>query len=59
MKLDGFTTLNLRYCHYPLNLNLLNFNIKSYGKHLKNELLEMTKCNGTKLLPHNSIRLTF
>ena len=59
MKLDGFTSLNLRYCHYPLNLNHLNFNIAPYGKNQKSELLEMTKCNGIKCLPHNSIRLTF
>ena len=59
MKLDGFTSLNLRYCLYPLNLNHPNFNIAPYGKNQKNELLEKTKCNGTKLLPHNSISLTF
>ena len=42
MKVDGFTCLNLRYCHYPLNLNYPNFNIASYGKNQKNDLLEMT-----------------
>ena len=30
-----------------------------YGKNKKKKLLEMTKCNGTKFLPHNSISLTF
>ena len=59
MKLHGFTSLNLRYCYHPLNLNHPNFNIAPYGKkNQKNELLEMTKCNGTKLLPHNCISLT-
>ena len=59
MKLDRFTSWNLRYCLYPLNLNHPNFNIVPYGKNQKNELLEMTKCNGAKFLPHNSISLTF
>ena len=31
-KLDRFTSLNLRYCHYPLNLNHPNLNIGPYGK---------------------------
>ena len=59
MKLDRLTSLNFRYCHYPLNLNHPNFNIVPYGKYQKNELLEMTKCNGTEFLPHNSISLIF
>ena len=59
MNLNWFTSLNLRYCHYPLNLNYLNFNIAPYEKNQKNEILKMTKCTGTKLLPHNFINLTF
>ena len=54
IKLDGFTSSNLKYCRYPLNLNHPNFNIAPYGQNQKNELLEMTKRNGTKLLPLNS-----
>ena len=42
-----------------MNLNHPNFNIAPYGKNQKNELLELTKCYGTKSLPHNSISLTF
>ena len=30
-----------------------------YGKNQKKSLLEMTKCNCAKFLPHNSISLTF
>ena len=30
-----FTSLNVRYCHYPLNLNHQNFNIVPYGKNQK------------------------
>ena len=37
----------------------MNFNIALYGKSQKNDLLEMTKCNGTECLPHNSISLIF
>ena len=60
MKLDGLTSLNLRYCHYPLNSIHLNFTIAPYGNNQKSEeLLEMTKCNGATFLPHNSIGLTF
>ena len=59
MKLDRFTSWNFRYCHYPLNLNHPNFNIVPYRKNQKNEFSEMTKCNGAKFLPHNSISLTF
>ena len=49
----------MRYCHYPLNFNHPHFNIVSYEKNQKNQLLEMTECNGAKFLPHNSISLTF
>ena len=31
----------------------------SFGENLKNKVLEMTKRNGTKFLPHNSISSTF
>ena len=59
MKHDRFNSLNWRYCHYPLNLKHQTFNIASYGRNEKNKLLEMTKCNSTKLLPHSSISFTF
>ena len=54
-----FMSTNLIYSHYPLNLNHPKFNIAPYGQNQENELLEMTKCNGTKVLPHNLITLTF